>query len=65
MAVKKPAGVARYVVLRDCAMPAAEAGGQGTLAVAGEKVDLDADTAALLIRDGMIAPDAGAPGRDS
>lgn len=45
MAGKKDAGAARYRVLRDH---------DGR--TAGDVVDLDADTAALLIRDGMVAP---------
>lgn len=55
MAQKKP-GTARYRVLRDTAVPAAEPGGQGVLALAGDVVDLDPDTAALMVRDGMVAP---------
>lgn len=50
-------GTARYRVLRDCALPATEPGGQGTIGVAGEVVDLDADTAATLVRDGMVTPE--------
>lgn len=54
MATKKP-GTARYRALRDVAIPAPELGGQGSIAQAGDVVDLDPDTAALLIRDGMVA----------
>lgn len=56
MATKKTPGTARYLVLRDCALPATEPGGQGTIGVAGELVDLDPDVAALLVRDGMVRP---------
>jgi len=56
MATKKTPGTARYRVLRDCALPPAEVGGQGTIGVAGELVDLDPDAAALLVRDGMVTP---------
>lgn len=42
---KEPGGTIRYVVLRDF-------GGN----VAGDVLTLDQDNAALLIRDGMIAP---------
>lgn len=52
----KKTGTARYRVLRDSAVPAAEPGGQGTIALAGDIVDLDADTAALMVRDGMVTP---------
>lgn len=45
MATKKEPAVGRYVVLRDCAVGAE-----------GDSVELDADTAADLIRDGMVAP---------
>lgn len=45
MATKKSAGSGRYTVLRDCAV-----------GEAGDQVDLDPDTAADLIRDGMVAP---------
>lgn len=45
MATRKEPTMGRYRILRDCAV-----GRQG------EKVDLDADTAADLIRDGMVAP---------
>lgn len=55
MATKKPQP-ARYRALRDVAVPAAEPGGQGTIAVAGDVVELDPDTAALMVRDGMVAP---------
>lgn len=51
---RKDAGTARYRVLRDTAVPAAEPGGQGTIALAGDYVHLDPDTAALMIRDGMV-----------
>lgn len=44
MATKKEEGSGRYRVLRDCAV-----------GVAGQTVQLDADTAADLIRDGMVA----------
>lgn len=47
-------GTARYRTLRDVAIPPAEVGGQGIMLGPGELVDLDPDTAALLIRDGMI-----------
>lgn len=57
MAAKKPPGTARYRVLRDCAVPAAEPGGQGTIAAAGDVVEIDPDSAALLVRDGMVAPE--------
>jgi hypothetical protein len=56
MPAKKTPGTARYRVLRDCALPAAEPGGQGTIGQAGELVDLDPDVAALLVRDGMVTP---------
>lgn len=55
MPAKKP-GTARYRVLRDAAIPAAEPGGQGTIAQAGDVVELDPDNAALMVRDGMVAP---------
>lgn len=55
MATKKP-GTGRYRVLRDVGIPAAEPGGQGAIALAGDLVDLDPDTAALMVRDGMVAP---------
>lgn len=48
MAAKKD----RYEVLRDCVLPSGPA-------AAGDVVEVDPDQAALLIRDGMIAP-AGA-----
>lgn len=57
MPAKKTPGTARYRALRDVAVPAAEPGGQGSIAMAGELVDLDPDTAALLIRDGMVTPE--------
>lgn len=57
MPAKKTPDTARYRVLRDCALPAAEPGGQGTIGVAGELVDLDPTTAALLVRDGMVTPE--------
>lgn len=56
MAVKKTPDTARYRVLRDVALPAAEPGGQGTIAQADDIVELDPETAALLVRDGMVAP---------
>lgn len=55
MATKKPAS-ARYRVLRDVGIPAAEPGGQGSIALVGDLVELDPDTAALMVRDGMVAP---------
>lgn len=58
MATKKP-GTARYRVLRDVGVPAAEPGGQGTIALAGDIVDLDPDTAALMVRDGMVVAEEG------
>lgn len=42
---RKEAGTARYLILRDCAV-----------GLAGETIDLDPDTAADLVRDGMVAP---------
>lgn len=44
----------RYRVIRDVAIPGASPGEQGTIAVAGDVVVVDPETAALLIRDGMI-----------
>lgn len=58
MATKKNAG--RYLVLRDVALPGPAIGDQGTIALVGDIVDLDDHTAALLIRDGMVAPAEGA-----
>jgi len=55
MPAKKTPDTGRYRALRDIAVPAAEPGGQGTIALAGEIVEVDPDTAALMIRDGMIA----------
>jgi hypothetical protein len=54
MATKKTPGTARYRVLRDTTVPAAEPGGQGEIALAGDIVELDPDTAALMVRDGMV-----------
>lgn len=48
-------GTGRYRVLRDVAIPPATPAGEGTSVPAGEIVELDPDTAALLIRDGMIS----------
>lgn len=45
MATKKDGATGRYTVLRDCAV-----------GVEGDIVQLDADTAADLMRDGMVAP---------
>jgi len=45
MARSKESGTARYLILRDCAV-----------GLAGETVLLDAEAAALLVRDGMITP---------
>ena len=45
MAVKKEPTTAKYVVIRDCGVGAA-----------GDTVVLDSDTAADLIRDGMVSP---------
>lgn len=45
MATKKAGGTAVYVVLRDYA---------GNLA--GDRIELDPDDAAELVRDGMVAP---------
>lgn len=45
---KEPGGTVRYVVLRDF-------GGN----LAGDVLELDPDSAADLIRDGMIAPEEG------
>lgn len=42
---KKEPGTARHTVIRTCA-----------IGRAGDNVVVDADTAALLVRDGMIAP---------
>ena len=56
MPAKKTPGTARYRVVRDCALPATEPGGDGTSAAAGDLVDLDPDTGALLTRDGMVVP---------
>lgn len=58
MATKKIPERRRYAVLRDVAVPGVEDGEQGTIALAGETVDLDDHTAALLIRDGMIREEA-------
>lgn len=52
MATKKAGGTALYTVLRDFA---------GNLA--GDRIELDPDSAADLVRDGMIAPvDTGGEG---
>ncbi len=56
MARKEP-GTARYRALRDVVVPGADPGDQGRIATAGEILDLDPDTAALLVRDGMVAPE--------
>lgn len=48
MVTKKTGGAGRYVVLRDF-------GGN----VAGDVIDIDPDTAADLVRDGMVAPKDG------
>lgn len=53
---KKTGGGARYRVLRDVALPPTGDDAQGRIAQTDEVVDLDPETAALLVRDGMVAP---------
>ena len=59
MTAKSTTKKARYLVLRDCAIPATEPGGQGTFALAGDAVELDPAAGALMARDGMVAPIEG------
>lgn len=48
MPAKRETGTAAYTVLRDCGVGAA-----------GEVVQLTEEEAALLVRDGMVAPKEG------
>lgn len=57
MPAKRDPATARYRVLRDTTVPAAEPGGQGRIVVADEFVDVDDATAAFLVRDGFLVAD--------
>lgn len=57
MPAKRDPATARYRALRDVAVPAAEPGGQGRILLPGDTIDLAADLAADLVRDGMLTPE--------